>query len=101
MTLKKLSSNVYSSDKGQSLNTALAQIEFITANKDALLKLRNGKETLEKFNGIINNYKSTNHLTDNQKSFIDVIYEKTMKGLGFDSYLSTYKLNCKKHLRYK
>lgn len=74
-------------DRGHGLaqKTAQGQIEFVMANLASLRKVdKTGKheKAAKQFNAII---KSGRKLTPNQLSYVDGIYEKTMKGAGFPS----------------
>lgn len=87
--------NVYASDKDHAQNTAKEQLKIILANKEHLLKARDGKTLsfiAEDFS------KSQEPFTPKQLSFIDSIYEKTMKGAGFEAYSNKHDL--KKAIRY-
>jgi hypothetical protein len=85
----------YLNDNSQAQRTAREQLKFILANGQYLLKVRGGEKYFEDAKDFI---KMKDNFTEPQLSFIDVIYEKTMKGLGFESYSSTFKP--KKGLRF-
>ena len=65
--------------------TAYEQLKFIEANLDALRKVdKHGRmeEAVVEFLPVM---KAGDEFRENQLSYIDGIYEKTMKGLGFES----------------
>ena len=88
----------FSSDKSVSLRGAIAKMEFITENIVALRQCRNGKKNVETLGDLKSYYRHFRTLTDKQMSLVDCLYEKTMKGLGFESFEATYKP--KKGVRY-
>jgi hypothetical protein len=75
------------SDKKQSERSAREQLKFIFANKRSLFSIPSGAKLLNDAENMSRN----EVLTDNQKSYIDTIYEKTMKSLGFESFERIYK----------
>jgi len=75
-------------DSEQSERSAREQLKFINANESSLLRILNGKKyamTAKEFS------ERTEPFTPNEKSYIDVIYEKTMKGLGLPSFSASFK----------
>jgi hypothetical protein len=64
--------------------TAKGQLEFILANSDALLTMRNGAKLL-KDAGELSRKIEREELTPNQYNYIDGILESTWKALGFPS----------------
>ena len=64
------------------------QLKFILANGDKLLRLLNGKKSLITAQDFQN---MKEDFTPNQLSYIDTIYERTMKACGFDSFTTTFK----------
>lgn len=95
MSLVKVNDVRFLNDNSQAQRTAREQLKFIIANGQYLLKVRGG-ENYHKTAKDFSNMKEK--FTSPQLSYIDVIYEKTMKGLGYGSYSSTFKP--KKGLRY-
>jgi len=95
------SNNVMSSDKEVSLRGASEKIKFINQNIYAFNELKGGgvRERTQ-FQSLKKTFNEENFLTPGQISLIDVLYEKMMKGLGFDSFSSTYKHNPRKTLRH-
>lgn len=88
MPLDKINTTRYHSDVQQAQRSAREQLKFILANGDKLLQIMNGRKylmTAEEFAAIKEDF------TPKQLSYIDVIYEKTMRGVGFDSFTVTYK----------
>jgi len=88
MPLDRLNNSKFMSDKGQAQRSAREQLKFIIANKDKLMRIINGKNLIISAESL-NNYQD--NFTPKQLSFIDSIYEKTMKGFGFESYQTTYR----------
>ena len=88
--------NQYLDDTEQAQRASKQYLNFILSNKSALLKIRNGLKLYkiaEDMNSI-----QLELLTGKQMSYIDAIYEKTMKGLGYPSYTpqkSKYGVNLK------
>ena len=69
----------------QAQKSAKASLEIIMANLHHLEKVRNGKElckTARQFNDFV---QKGIRLTPGQLSFVEGIYEKTMKGAGYES----------------
>lgn len=97
MALDRINTGRYSSDKNQAQTSARAQLKIIMANKEKLLRVKNGKKFLTvavSFDGCKEDF------TPKQLSYIDTIYEKVMEGAGFESFKATYKPNKKTLLRY-
>lgn len=88
MALTKTSDARFVNDKEQSERSARAQLEFITANENSLIKILNGRKYAMAANELAN---CKELFTDKQKSYIDCIYEKTMKALGLPYYTGTFK----------
>jgi len=88
MALTKTPDARFANDKEQSERSARAQLEFILANKASLMKIINGRKYAMTADELSSNKEK---LTDNQKSYIDVIYEKVMKSLGLPYYTGTFK----------
>lgn len=97
MPLDRISDCRFASDKDLAQRTAREQLKFILANKDKLLKAKNGKKYLTV---AISFDQMRDNLTPNQLSYVDSIYEKTMGAAGFESFKPTYKPNTKTLLRY-
>jgi hypothetical protein len=72
----------YYSGKEQQQRSAREKLKFILANKKHLLNVKGGEN---KYSAAINFNNMKELFTDNQLSFIDGIYESTMKGAGFES----------------
>lgn len=70
-------------DKSRAQRTAREQLKFIKANISALNKVDKRGTMLKAFNDFI---RCKNSFTPKELSYIDSIYEATMKGLGFPSY---------------
>mgnify|MGYP001132213578 CR=1 FL=1 len=69
----------------QAQRSAKAQLEVIMANLMHLEKVRNGSELCDKarqFNELV---KKNIKLSPKQLSFVDSIYEKMMKGAGYEN----------------
>ena len=81
--LRKVNSSPQHSDKAQSERAARDYLRFIVANLKHLEKVRNGSKYKE---AAISMSKQRDPLTDKQKSYIDIIYEKVMEGYGEESY---------------
>ncbi len=105
MSLDRINTTRFHSDKNQSGNAAQEQIKFIIANEKHLLKVRNGAKLLEK----IKSFQTQDFpLTDKQKSEVDRIVELTWQGYDMDkpedekigSFKATYKPNKRAFLRY-
>jgi len=80
----KMSKKNYHDDTAQTNRAAREYLSFILANMKFLLKHRNGQRHLE---AILSISKTQNDkFSPKQKSYIDSVYEMTMKGLGFPSY---------------
>lgn len=88
MTLDKTNTTRFANDKEQSERSAREQLKFILANQSALLKVMNGRKYLMSAEQMS---ESKEPLTDKQKSYVDVIYERVMKGLGLPSYSGSFK----------
>jgi len=88
MALTKAPTTQFANDKDQSERSARAQLEFILANKASLMKIVNGRKSVMTAEELNSNKEK---FTDNQKSYIDVIYERTMKALGLPYYTTTFK----------
>lgn len=69
----------------QAQNTAKAQLEIILANIKHLGKVRNGYNLISKAREFNNLIQQNIKLSPKQLSFVDGIYEKMMKGAGYDS----------------
>lgn len=85
--LRKISDARFYSDKEQSERAARASIEFILSQREALQKIKGG----DKYLSDVTDISKSIELTPGQKDYIDTIYEKTMKALGFDSFSRTFK----------
>lgn len=68
--------------------SAREYLQFILANGEYLLKVRGGKKYLADAKDIA---AQVEDFTPNQLSYIDVLYEKTMKGWGEESFSATYR----------
>ena len=88
MSLGNINAGALHSDKESSQRLIKATMEFIMDNIEFLDNVRNGKKYRE---DAISLNKQDYPFTSNQLSYIDNIYEKVMKGMGFPSYQSTYK----------
>ena len=76
------------SDKECSERGARTILSFILQNRKYLDKVRNGACHKE---AAINMCKQKEKFSPKQLSYIDGIYEKTMKGMGLPSFSPTYK----------
>lgn len=92
MGVQRIPQTIYASDEKQSLNTAKIQIEFIEANLPALKEhTRNAEKIINDFSSIKAELMSKGFITDKQRSYIDSMYEKVMKALGFGGFINTFK----------
>ncbi len=88
MALNRVTNPAYSNDMDQAQRGAKEQLKIILSNKSKLLKVRNGEKLLSIANSLNRNKTA---FSPKQLSFIDSIYEKTMKGAGFESFTPTFK----------
>lgn len=88
MSLRQTSSISLHSDKEYAQRAAKDYMEFIMTNLKQLDNLKNGKKLKE---DAISLSKVEGNYTDPQLSYIDVLYEKIMKGFGLPSFSATYK----------
>ena len=95
MSLDRINTTKFLSDKDQSERSARAQLSFIFMHEADLIKGKNGEKLLRDAKDMAECFT----LSDKQKSYIDSIYEKVMKALGFESYTSTFRPR-KKNLRF-
>ncbi len=91
--LNKINNSRYHNDNEQAQRTAKEQLKIILANKSKLQGLRNGKKLYVSAVGMSKIPK----LTDNQLSYVDVIYEKTMGACGLPSFNATFKPKKRKY----
>jgi len=84
----KINSSPQHSDKECSERGAREYLKFINENKHFLKNVKNGSKYIQVVESLI---EQRAPFTDKQKSYIDVIYEKTMKGYGMPSFERTYK----------
>ena len=91
--LDRINNTRFLNDNEQAQRAAKEQLKFIIANSQHLTKVRGGDNYLKTANDFM---LMREKFTPNQLSLVDVIYEKTMKGLGFESFNSTFKPK-KKH----
>ena len=80
----------FHSDKEQSQRSAEQTIRLIYDKYEYFVRVASDKEVnaFIQFRTMIRNKEP---FTDNQKSYIDVLYETLMKGMGFDYFRTTYK----------
>lgn len=95
--LRKINTEKYHSDKGQAQRTAREQLKFIQSNLKAFESVASQKN-IEAFNSFAKQFFKKVAFSDNQLSYIDVLYEKTMEGLGLPSYSG---IKYGKHVRLK
>ncbi|MEW6507208.1 MAG: hypothetical protein AB1432_05625 [Bacteroidota bacterium] len=95
MPLDRILDCKFINDNDQAQRSAREQLKFIVANKDKLNNVRNGNSY--KIAAISLN-RCKENFTPKQLSYIDNIYEKVMKGAGYESFSANYKP--KKSLRY-
>jgi hypothetical protein len=88
MPLDRVNDCRFLNDNKSAQRGAREQLKFILANGDKLLRLLNGKKYLITARDFQN---MKEDFTPNQLSYIDTIYEKTMKACGFDSFTTTFK----------
>ena len=82
MAIDQIRSKPYFSGKQQQQRAAKANLDFILKYGDALLKVKDGDKHLKSAEGM---NAQTTPFTEPQISYINGIYEKTMKGMGFPS----------------
>lgn len=82
--LARTGSGRFLNDTAQQQRASKQYLEFILSNKEALLKNRNGQKLLDAAENMDSQPKET--LTPKRMSYIDDIYEATMKGMGLPSY---------------
>jgi len=88
MGLVKVNDCRFLNDNSQAQRAAREQLKIITMNLSKLEKIRNAAKYIQ----AVQDFNATKiNFTPKQLSFIDVIYEKTMKGAGFESFAVTYK----------
>ncbi len=80
----------FASDKAISQRSGIAQLKFIDTQFTAF-KSKATQKDLSAFYEFRNMYLTEQKFSNNQLSYIDGLYEKTMKGLGLPSYQSTYR----------
>ncbi len=83
--LDRINNRTFARNHEQAAAGAREQLRIIMANLHHLRKLRGGEKMIraaQSFQGIILRHET---LTPNQLSFVDSIYEKTMKAAGFES----------------
>jgi len=97
MSLKKINTTRFHSDKQQSNNSAKALLEFCIANKQLFGKMKNGAKQLAVVVGFRTQLKQGVSLTPNQKSYLESIYEKVWEVAGFDSCKTKHDLNRRKN----
>lgn len=97
MPLDRINTGKFHNDLAQAQRSAKAQLDFIINNQDKLLRVLNGKKYLMT---ALQFAECKEPLTPKQLSYIDVIYEKTMKGCGFQCATTSYKPNNKNNLRF-
>lgn len=98
MSLNRISSGKQQyNDREGAQRRARDYIKFIYQNRKFLDKLRNGSTYKSAAENLFVQHAP---YTDKQLSYIDVLYEKTMKGAGFPAAETTYKHNNKANLRY-
>lgn len=84
-------------DRAGAQRRAKDYIKFIYQNRTFFDKLRNGSTYKQAAESM---FKQHAPFTDKQLSYIDVLYEKVMKGAGFPAVENTYKHNNRNTLRY-
>ena len=80
--LRRINSGGFDKGMEQAQRSARANLDFILQNKKWLLKVRNGEKYFRDAQSIS---KQKEQFTPSQLSYIEGIYEKTMKGAGFES----------------
>ena len=84
MSLDRITSG-FQRNHAQAQRSAKAQLEIILGNIQHLLTVKNGErmaEAARKFKAEID---ASEKLSENKLSYVDAIYEATMKGMGFES----------------
>lgn len=76
---------VFERNHATAQRTAYEQLKFIEANLAALRKVDKHGSMEQAVIEFLPVMKAGDEFRENQLSYIDGIYEKTMKGLGFDS----------------
>jgi hypothetical protein len=69
----------------QANNTARVQLDFVLANRGALLSIRGGQKKLSDALDLDYRLKQGEPFSPGQYSYVDGIYESTMKGLDLPS----------------
>lgn len=80
----------FASDKAVSQRGGIEQIKFIDSQFQAFKKAATDKD-VEAFYQFRNMYLTKQKFSDNQLSYIDGLYEKTMNGLGLPSFKPTFR----------
>jgi hypothetical protein len=85
MSVDRTPSDKFERSETQARNTARGQLEIILANPKALLSLRGGTKKLSDARDLDKRMKSGEPFSPGQYSYVDGLYEATMKGLGLPS----------------
>ena len=88
MRLGNTNSSPQHNDNPRSQRSARDYLEFIIKNLTELDNVRNGAKYKQ---DAIRLSVQRHNFTNKQLSYIDVIYEKVMKGMGLPSFQTTYK----------
>ena len=80
----------FASDKAVSQRGGIAQLKFIDTQFEAF-KRKASQKDLSAFYEFRNMYLTKQKFSDNQLSYIDGLYEKTMNGLGLPSFKPTFR----------
>lgn len=76
----------WASDRQLAQRNALETLRFIHHNKSKLSSLRNGAKYISAVEDIYNRYNDGSiQMSEKVLSYIDGLYEKTMKSMGFES----------------
>lgn len=80
----------FASDKSLSQRGGIEQLKFIDSEFNAF-KIKASKKDLEAFEDFKMKVANNEQLSDKSLSYIDGMYEKTMKGLGLPSFKPTFR----------
>lgn len=86
--LGNVNSSPQHNDNPRSQRSAREYLKFITNNLNALSNIRNGKKYKEAATQLSI---QKDNFTNKQLSYIDVIYEKVMQGMGLPSFQTTFR----------
>jgi len=86
--LRNVSSSRWHNDSESAQRAAKEYLKFIMNNLHFLKKVKNSEKYISAAKSL---NQQTSLFTPKQLSYIDVIYEKVMKGAGYPSFSATYK----------